>query len=169
MTFFEWINKNHNKVMDKVKLICPDENEQYDLFQSVVLQLLEKPNKINDIPDKEKMYFFIRVIKNNYNSTTSIYYKEYKKHQNLHTPLLDEITESLMDEGYEDTIPEIEWVNHQLKSFDWFDRDLFLMWIELKTITNVSKTTQIPLNSVGRYINKTKYRLQELWKQETSK
>ena len=115
------------------------------------------------------MYYFIRVVKNNYNSTTSPYHKEYRKNQNLHTPLLEEITEDFADEEYVETIPDMKWVYKQLETFDWFDRDLFVLWLEMGTLTSVSKQTLIPLNSVGRYINKTKQKLQELWKTEQMK
>jgi len=166
MTFFDWINQNHNQAMEKVKKICLNTDEQYDLFQSVVEQLLQKPKKINDIPDNQKMYFFIRAVKNNYNSKTSPYHKVYRKNQHHHIPLLEDITEDFVDEEYKETTPDMKWVYNQLDTFDWFERDLFLLWIEMGTLTSVSKQTLIPLNSVGRYINKTKNKLQELWKLE---
>jgi len=166
MTFFDWINKNHKEAMDMVKKICVDKDQQYDLFQSVVEQLLLKPKKVNEIPDSQKMYYFIRVVRNNYNSKTSPYHKEYRKNQNFHTPLIDDITEGFIDEEYTETLPDIKWVHKQLETFDWFDRDLFLLWLEMGTLTSVSKQTHIPLNSVGRYINKIKKKLQELWQRE---
>jgi len=166
MTFFEWINSNHREAMDMVRKICVDKDAQDDLFQCVVEQLLEKPKKINEIPDSQKMYYFIRVVRNNYNSKTSPYHKVYRKNQNHHTPLLEEITEDFADEEYKETLPDIKWVYKQLEEFDWFDRDLFVLWLEMGTLTSVSKQTQIPLNSVGRYINKTKQKLKELWQRE---
>jgi hypothetical protein len=60
----------------------------------------------------------------------------------------------------------MEWVKRQLNTLDWFSRDLFLLWMELSTISKVSEQTKIPLNSVSRYINKIKRILQERWKQE---
>lgn len=166
MTFFDWINTHNKEAMEKVRNICKDPDQQDDLYQSVVEQLLSKPKKINEIPDSQKMYYFIRVVKNNFNSNTSYYHKVYRKNQNFHTPLLEDITEGFIDEEYTETIPDMKWVHRQLETFDWFDRDLFLLWLEMGTLTNVSKQTQIPLNSVGRYINKTKKKLQELWQRE---
>jgi hypothetical protein len=55
------------------------------------------------------------------------------------------------------------WVHKQLEDLDWFSRDLFLMWLELGTITAVSKQTTIPLNSVGRYIKNIKIELKQKW------
>jgi hypothetical protein len=37
------------------------------------------------------------------------------------------------------------------------------MWLELGTITAVSKQTTIPLNSVGRYIKNIKIELKQKW------
>jgi hypothetical protein len=67
-----------------------------------------------------------------------------------------------MDEPYMEPA-ELGWVHQQLENLSWFERDLFLMWMELGTLTQVSKTTTIPLNSVGRYINETKQKLIKLW------
>lgn len=166
MTFSAWINTHYTDAMDRVKKICPNKDEQDDLFQSVVEQLLSKPDKINETPDSQKMYYFIRVVKNNYNSKTSYYHKVYRKNQHYNTPLLEDITEDFVDEPYKETTPDMKWVHKELETLDWFERDLFLLWIEMGTLTNVSKQTLIPINSVGRYINKTKNKLQELWQRE---
>jgi len=161
--FSSWLNDNDKRLRNRVRDIIKDEYEADELYQFVILQLLEKPKKINEVPDKQKEYFFIRTIKNNYYSKTSPYYYQYKHKKHNHQTLNNEITEDFIDEEYNETIPDIEWVKTQLNDFEWFERDLFLLWLELRTITNVSKKTHIPLNSVGRYINKTKNKLKKLW------
>lgn len=167
MAFFDWLGNNHEILWGITLNITKDKDTCGDLYSCVVEQLLKKQHKLNELTDQEKKYYFIKVLKTNYYSKTSPYHYEYRKHQHNHIPLLEEITEDFSDEEYEETIPDIEWVEKRLEEdFDWYSRDLFMLWIELGTLTNVSHQTRIPLNSVGRHINKTKKKLRELWQQE---
>ena len=163
MEFSSWLKDNHYDLLEGTRSYVKNNDEADELYQCVVEQLLTKPDRINEVPDNQKKYFFIRTIKNNYQSKTSPYHYKIRKHNTRHTPLIESITEDIIDEPYEESIPDIEWVKTQLNEFEWFERDLFLLFIELGTLTNVARQTQIPLNSVGRYINKTKQKLKEKW------
>lgn len=166
MTFSSWLNYNDRKLRDRVRELVNNKSEADELYHFVILQLLEKPQKIDQVPDEQKEYFFIRTLKNNYYSKTSPYFYQYKHKKHNHLRLIENVTDNIKEEEYKETDPTMEWVHKTLNDFDWFERDLFRLWIELGTITNVSKQTLIPLNSVGRYINKTKKKLKELWQLE---
>ena len=132
-----------------------------ELYQSVILQLLERPDKINEVDDDRKKFYFIAVLKNNYHSSTSPYrYQELKYKKN--NVLTDNFFVEKEEEEYED-IPDMDWVREQLKDMEWFDRDLFSLWLEVGTLVNVHKETTIPINSVGGYIRDIKKRLRDLW------
>lgn len=162
MTFRAWLNDNYDMLMDRVRTISNDADAD-DLFMCVVEQLLNKSQQIDEIDDKQKLYYFIRVIKNNYNSKTSRYHYEMRKNNHHHTTLLEDITEHFVDDPYTETIPDMIWVENQLNRLEWWEKDIFLLWVELGTLTKVSQQTSIPINSVGRYINKIKLKLRKLW------
>lgn len=166
MRFVEWISKNNDMVYNRVKSIVKDKDEVDDLYQCVMEQLLKQQHKIDDIKDEQKLYYVIRVVKNNYNSKTSPYHYQFRKPQEKQLPIIEDVIENIQDVEYKETLPDMEWVKRQLNTLDWFSRDLFLLWMELSTISKVSEQTKIPLNSVSRYINKIKKILQERWKQE---
>jgi len=163
MRFVSWISHNNDLCLNKVREIVSNPDEADDLYQSVVEQLLRKPDKIDKVTDKEKYYFFIRVIRNNYFSKTSPYHYQYRKPSEKNIQVKEDILEQIEDEEYNDELPDMEWVKNELQHLDWFSRDLFLLWLELNTISNVSRQTQIPLNSVSRYINKIKKELKKRW------
>jgi hypothetical protein len=165
MTFRVWINGNYDMLMDKVRLISSEQDAD-DLFMCVVEQLLKNEHKIDEIEDNQKLYYFIRVIKNNYNSKTSPYHYQYRKNQHYHQTLYEDITDTIADEPYKETIPDMIWVENKLNELEWWERDIFLLWVELGTLTKVSEQTKIPINSVGRYINKIKIKLRKLWLEE---
>jgi len=163
MRFVSWISHNNDLCLNKVREIVSNPDEADDLYQSVVEQLLRKPDKIDKVTDKEKYYFFIRVIRNNYFSKTSPYHYQYRKPSEKNIQVKEDILEQIEDEEYNEEQPSMEWVKNELQHLDWFSRDLFLLWLELNTISNVSRQTQIPLNSVSRYINKIKKELKKRW------
>jgi len=167
MTFHKWIENNHSELLNITRGLVSSPEDADDLYACVMEQLLNKPEKIDDIPDSQKKYYFIRVLKNNYNSKTSPYHYQYRKPTQHHRPLLDEITEGFIQEEYEETIPDMIWVEKTLnEEFGWYERDLFKLWIEMGTLTKLSNETQIPLNSVGRQIKTIKIKLKELWLNE---
>ena len=163
MQLRDWLNKNNAELIKLAKNITKGHEDYMDLFQEVCIQLLGKPDKINKLPDTQKKYFFIRVLKNNWNSNTSPYQYHRQKHIKLNIPYEEWLGENIPDTPYEDDLPDMEWVYQKLSKLDWYDRDLFLLWLELKTFTKVSEETTIPLNSVGKYIKKTMNYLKMEW------
>jgi len=157
-----WINKNYPLLLSTINNIVSNKQDVDDLFHCVLEQMLKKRDKVDEIPDENKLYYFIRVTKNNYFSKTSPYYYEYKKKSSNEKEFMEDLFSELADEEYVDR-PSLEWVEQQLQDLDWFSKDLFLLWISLGSLTNVSQQTKIPLNSVGRYIKETKKILIEKW------
>jgi hypothetical protein len=158
----EWIKENYTHLSLTTKQIIKDDENVDDFFHFILEQMLSKPAKIDKLTDKEKMYFFVRIVKNNYYSKTSPYHYRIRR-ESQKSDEWDDKYHEIPDEDYDDNLPDMEWVRQQLYSMDWFSRDLFLLWLELGTFTQVSKQTTIPLNSVGNYINKIKAELQKKW------
>jgi len=152
MSLNNWINTNHTELINITGKITRNHPDTYELYQEVIYQLLKKPNKIEVLPDEQKKYYFIKVIKNNWNSSTSPFQYHRQKDLVRNIPYDQQQHESLPDSIYEENTPSIEWVYNELEKLDWFDRDLFKLWLELGTYTKVSQDTTIPLNSVGKYI-----------------
>ncbi len=157
----DWIDKNHSKLLYTTRKVVKNNNDYDDLYQSVVEQILKKTSQMDLMSDKDKLYYFIRVVKNNYFSKTSPYYYQHKK--SVSNDIRIDVIKDIPDEPYVEELPDMSWVHKQLEDLDWFSRDLFLMWLELGTITAVSKQTTIPLNSVGRYIKNIKIELKQKW------
>jgi hypothetical protein len=163
MRFVVWVEKNNDLLLQRVRDIVTHKDDADDLYQSVIEQMLKKPEQMDNIKDEQKIYYFIRVVKNNYFSKTSPYHYQMRKPIENNYELKDNLIEDIEDIPYSEDLPDIEWVKNELQTLDWFSRDLFLLWLELNTISNVSRQTQIPLNSVSRYITKIKKILKERW------
>jgi len=164
MDLHKWISLNNDELMDIALKVCKNQDDYMDLYQCVMEQMLNKNTKFNEMKDKEKTYFFISMLKRNYFSKTSPYYYQFKKGA-IMDDITDDLLEGVIDVEYTESIPDMEWVKLQLLELDWFDRDLFNLWVELGSLSNVSKKTNIPVNSVGKYIKEIKQELKIRWQQ----
>jgi len=160
MDIRQWIELNQKLLIELTRNITKKYNND-DLIQSVMEQLLKQEDKFNLIPDEKKKYFVIRVLSNNFNSKTSRYHYENRKGFNETLPLDDDIYNTPQED--EPEYPTIDCVHKQLDGMTWFERDIFLLWMELGSLKAVSRKTKIPHNSVGRYIKKVKIKLNKQW------
>jgi DNA-directed RNA polymerase specialized sigma24 family protein len=150
-----WITNNYNEL----KTICSKitRGQDYeDLLHICVEQFLHN-QVVKTIPDKEKLFFFARIVRNQYNSKSSKYHYTYRKYQ------FNELVEyDIPDVEYEETQFNLSWVKEELKKIDWYYGRLFELYIEEGcSVTKLSKRTTIPINSVSRDINKVRRHLKQ--------
>lgn len=156
----DWITNNHNEL----KKICKrvSKGEDYDDLLQLCIEQFIKNKKVNDVPDNQKLFFFTRIVLNNFNSKTSHFYRQYKKYnfssiENVEVEYLE----------YEESPIDLEWVSRQIeqdkKDGDWYYARLFEIYIEQGcSVTKTSKLTSIPINSASRDINKYRKYLNKL-------
>ena len=151
----EWISDNHEELQKICKRVSKLEDSS-DLCQICVEQFISN-KKILKVPDNEKLYFFTRIVQNQYHSKSSKYHYTYRKYQ------FNEIVESdIPNVEYEEDTFNMEWVREQLKKIDWYYGRLFELYIEEGcSVTKLSKRTTIPINSVSRDINKVRKQLKQ--------
>ena len=160
----DWLTDNYPRIIKACKNIS--KNEEYmDLCQSSIEQFLMN-GKSNDIPDHQKLFFLIRIIQNNFNSTTSPYYKEYHKYK------FDELSpnQDIPQDEYEEPKLTIEWVLNEIeniKSENWYLGTITLHWIKQDcNLTKLHKLTNIPMSNLSRDVSKVKKILREKWEEK---
>jgi len=128
-----------------------------DLLHLCIEQFINN-KKVHQIPDKEKLYFFTKIVRNQYHSKSSKYHYTYRRYQ------FNEIIENdIPDIEYQEDEFNMNWVHEQLKTIDWYYGRLFELYIEEGcSVTRLSKRTTIPINSVSRDINKVRRQLKQL-------
>jgi DNA-directed RNA polymerase specialized sigma24 family protein len=150
----DWVTDNFKELQKICKSITKSSSYE-DLCQLCIEQFLTN-KKVSTIPQKELLYFFTRIVRNNYHSKSSLYYYTYNKYK------FSEITptEEIQDTEYEESSIDLTWVKEELNTMDWYQKRLFELFIEENcSITNLSRRTTIPLNSVSRDINKIRREL----------
>lgn len=152
----DWLSNNYNELKNICnKFSTPDEVD--DLLHLCIEQFL-KNKRVEQIPDKEKLYFFTKIVRNQYHSKSSKYHYTYRRYQ-----FNDVVELEIPDVEYKEDEFNMEWVREQLKTMDWYYGRLFELYIdEGCSVTKLSKRTTIPINSVSRDINKTRKKLKKL-------
>lgn len=145
-----WIENNFNELKKICDKITRGEDSD-DLLQLSVEQFL-KNRKSDGIPDDQKLFFFARIVRNNYNSNSSPYYHTYRKFKFSEIDNVD-----IQYLSYEEPVIDLDWVTNQLSHLEWYYKRLMELYIEEGcSITKLSKRTAIPINSVSRDINKVR-------------
>lgn len=158
----KWFNENY----DRLKLICKKITKEEDVDEILhfcIEQVLKNKNFISIENNDEKVYFFSRVVNINWKSNKSPYYQQYKKNkivEMVYDPYVAELE-------YEEDGVDMDWVREQIEIMkrgkDWYYGRLFDLYIEENcNLTNLSKRTTIPLNSVSRDIRKVREHLIKL-------
>lgn len=152
----DWLSNNYNELKNICsKFSTPEEVD--DLLHLCVEQFL-KNKRVHQIPDKERLYFFTKIVRNQYHSKSSKYHYTYRRYQ-----FSDVVETEIPDVVYEEDEFNLEWVYEQLKTIDWYYGRLFELYIEEGcSVTKLSKRTTIPINSVSRDINKVRRQLKQL-------
>lgn len=158
-----WITNNYDELNKICRKIAKGQDHQ-DLLQSCIEQFLNN-KKVQDVPDNQKLFFFTRIVLNNFNSNTSLYYRQYKK---FNFSSIENIEVECLE--YEESPIDLDWVNKQIEKDkqgdDWYYARLFQIYIEQGcSVTKTSKLTSIPINSCSRDINKYRRHLKKLREQ----
>jgi DNA-directed RNA polymerase specialized sigma24 family protein len=151
-----WISENYNEL----KNICSkfSTTEEVDDLLHLCLEEFMKNKRVTEIPDEQKIYFFTKIVRNQYNSESSKYHYTYRKYK-----FNDMVDIDIPEVEYEEDQFNMEWVQEQLKKIDWYYARLFQLYIdEGCSVTKLSKRTTIPINSVSRDINKVRRQLKQL-------
>ena len=156
----EWLQQNYielKKICQKVSKL----NDVDDLLHSCIEQFTQ--NKVaKSISDKEKLFFFTKLVKNNFYSKTSQYYNEYGRFK------FSQFADQNKPDGeYEESEINLLWVEKQIKEHKkgdlWYYARLFELFIEGGcSVSDLAKKTTIPINSVSRDINKYRRLLRKL-------
>lgn len=145
-----WVSTNYSKLEQICKRVSKGAPFD-DLCQCCIEQFL-KNKRTPTLEEKDKLFFFTKIVTNNYNSTSSPYHAQYRKFK------FSEIEDfNIPEEVTEESVIDVKWVLNELEELGWYYKRLMELYIEEgASISKLSKRTTIPLNSVSRDINKAR-------------
>ena len=160
MNITDWTNQNYNKLLQAAKNISYNDELSEELLHYSLEQLLIKPNILEIVNSGGCEFYIIRIMLSQWRSTTSPFYKIYRK--NVCQIELDSYLErnDVADEIAQCT-EQIELTANQIQSelrnLGWYDQTLFKLYCEDgKTISSLARETSIPRTSISLTINRVK-------------
>lgn len=142
-----WVETNYSKLEQICKRVSKEEPFD-DLCQTCIEQFLNN-KKVHTVPESEKIYFFTKIVTNNFHSKSSPYFKQYKKFKFTEFEDIE-----IPDVEYKEEEIDINWALNQLMEIGWYYKRLMELFVEEQgSISKLSRRTSIPINSVSRDIN----------------
>lgn len=167
-----YIRENYDSILEIAKVITKGRKPDYeDLAHEIMLLLLtSNREKMNILVEKKKIKFYIiRAIINQYRSTSSLYFKKYRKETTLKRKQDATIREHLTHlknqdltnlKNYNEEV--LDFIDEKLKDVDWFEKNCFAIYYgDELTLDAMSELTGISRNTLYRAIRDTRNYLQD--------
>ena len=120
----------YDKYKKIILKICKNDERSEDLLQDILLQLSLNV-KYNALSEKERVFFFIRTVQNQYYSNNSSFQRTYRKYVFEQLPVnYDPKTEEYKE------IPTLEWIEETLdKELNdnpdkWYEVGIFRLYLQ---------------------------------------
>jgi hypothetical protein len=156
----DWTNQNYNKLLTAAKNISYNDELSQELLHYSLEQLLTKPNILEIVNSGGCEFYIIRIMLNQWRSTTSPFYKIYRKDVcqiDLDSYLSkNDVVDEAPDHSEQIDITANE-IQSELRNLGWYDQTLFKLYCdEGRTISSISRETKIPRTSISLSINRVK-------------
>lgn len=157
--------KQYNQFKQIAIKITKNSELSEDLLHDVILQL-NNNEKFNTLSERDKVFFFVRTLTNNFYSNNSKFQRTYRKFSH------DEIPDNYDPKDEEYVEPKtMDWIHETLdnelknnKDF-WYNHGIFKMYLEHKKIKAIHERTRIPIYSLRATIKEMKLWVQAKWKE----
>ena len=167
-----YIRENYDSILEISKVITKGRKPDYeDLAHEIMLLLLTgNREKMNSLVEKKKIKFYIiRATINQYRSTSSPYFKKYRKEIKTirkHTPSIKEHFTFLSKldltllKNYNEEV--LDFIDDKLNNVEWFEKNCFAIYYGDKlTLDSMSELTGISRNTLYRAIRDTRNYIQD--------
>jgi len=153
-----YITKDYYNLLNISKKMTRGDQLSHDLLHEVILQLYDKDDIIlKSYDDNSIKYYIVAIMRINYFSKTSPFFYRIKRERIL---MNVDIT-TCWDMSYEQESFESEELYQLLEQeyceLNWFKKSLLDMYLSLNSsMKAVSRKTNIPIQSISRYIKETR-------------
>jgi DNA-directed RNA polymerase specialized sigma24 family protein len=153
----------YDKYKKIILKICKNDERAEDLLQDVLLQLSSNI-KYNALSEKERVFFFIRTVQNQYYSNNSSFQRTYRKYVFEQLPVnYDPKTEEYKE------IPTIEWIEETLDTElkdnpeRWYEVGIFRLYLQHRKLEPIHRQTKIPKYSLRQTLKEMKEWIKIKW------
>jgi len=167
-----YIRENYDSILEIAKVITKGRKPDYeDLAHEIMILLLTgNREKMNLLVKNQKIKFYIiRATINQYRSTSSKYFKKYRKEFATINKQTSSLTEHLLHQVNLDLTPSknyneevLEFIDEKLNDVEWFEKNCFAIYYgDELTLDSMSDLTGISRNTLYRAIRDTRNYIQD--------
>ena len=162
MTYLIWLEKNYNNLRVLARRIDPKDGEE--ILHFTLDKFLTKDLKFfDDMEDNDKLKYMSRTIKLQSTSTSSQFYREFKRFTILSKDIIIEQEE---EPDTDNNIEEIQllFIQEELKKINWFSSLLYTRYIDTGySAQKLADQLLIPLSTVQYHLRKVKNHIRVEW------
>lgn len=155
-----WISNYYKDISDMSKNITKGHNDSDELLHNCLEQLMGKSEQLSNLKDKELKWFFSRILYTNWNSKTSPYHYQFRKHfQNTSELTIDPTIKNPNEQIEEKLLIEeqLKQIDNILRDMKWFDRALFKKYYdEGYSYQRLANKTGISYHTIASTIRRVK-------------
>lgn len=155
-----WISNYYKDISDMSKNITKGHNDSDELLHNCLEQLMGKSEQLSNLKDKELKWFFSRILYTNWNSKTSPYHYQFRKHFQNTSELIIEPTIKNPNEQIEEKLlieEQLKQIDNILRDLKWFDRALFKKYYdEGYSYQRLANKTGISYHTIASTIRRVK-------------
>jgi DNA-directed RNA polymerase specialized sigma24 family protein len=159
----DYINTNYKELKKVVKNITKNNELADDLYHYCLVILLEYDRvKMDEIVRKNHVkYFFISILLKQWNSSTSPFYKEYRKSVAKSVEYFE--IYDLIDEEYDHEIDDkIAFIKKELENESWYTQQVMkLKGEDGLSYGDINKLTKIPRSSLFGTVDNFRTKVKE--------
>ena len=158
-----YISKKYTKLTEVSRKLTSNKYPDYeDLLHEVILELYSKEEELINglILREELLYYVIRIMINQYHSSTSPFYTKYKRHYKLRKQYKENYIfnkeGSIEIENWEELKQmekRLNWIDDKCKNLNWFDVQIFkIYYLNGFSLTTMQMATKINRNTLGKSV-----------------
>ena len=166
-----YIDKKYAKLTEVSRKLSSNRYPDYeDLLHEVILELYSKEEELINglIKRGELLYYIVRIMINQYHSSTSPFYTKYRKHYKLRKQYKENYIFNkeggIGMENWEELKQmekRLRWIDKKCKDLNWFDVQIFkIYYLNGFSLTSMQVATKINRNTLGKSIRIVKKYLQ---------
>ena len=130
MDINDWTNQNYSNLLAAAKNISYNDDLSQELLHYSLEQLLIKPNVDEIVKSGGAQFYIVRIMLNSWRSTTSPFYRIYRKDQ-CQVELDSYLAKNdVVDESTEQVEDRTDQIKSELSMLSWYDRKLFELYSE---------------------------------------
>lgn len=154
MTLDEFMSENYEDLLSSARKISQNSPLSDELLHYALDEFLHKENCDDILQSGGAQFYLVRIMLNSWRSTTSPFYRNYRKPSDS----IEDHSYLEYEEGDREEIEELAAeVQASLNSLSWFERELLRVYIEEgHNMSSLSRATKIPRTTISLTINRVR-------------